>query len=444
MRAVHQAQDLAFHLKAAEKNKTACFKKEDQLRQLQHQLSFWQHMNTVQNEKIAGQLETIAKGRSELAGLNEQIFEMQERLVKIRVKFGVGNKEHKAPSTLNTKNIMGRAGRISASAEPAINYGSDKNVCDESLNVNNMLGTRKNVDNDDNFLHENIITWNQKNLIATKRCWQENAQAKPPLHDTDMFSSTTFKEQSDLDINILNRGKEIGDIESTKSVDNRLITKDTLKVTKDRSSQTIQTSKGISAEKAKDVKVAEGLEKEQMSSSTRNVSTNIGETSGEDDSFIKLLSEDDDPVNTDEDSDVMTVPPEAQNPEMIRQIPAIIKNSSRTADIRKSGSLSPPNDDSSSDLRNARTSSIEENGVCDIKINVEVDDTKRSEKKEAIDDPDQSASNSEVNGTVKKDSRKRVSFEHSSMLRSACIEGNLELVKSLDFSGGSRDIDGKL
>ena len=83
MRAVHQAQDLAFHLKAAEKNKTACFKKEDQVRQLQHQLSFWQHMNTVQNEKIASQLETIAKGRSELAGLNEQIFEMQERLVKI-------------------------------------------------------------------------------------------------------------------------------------------------------------------------------------------------------------------------------------------------------------------------------------------------------------------------------------------------------------------------
>ena len=45
---------------------------------------------------------------------------------------------------------------------------------------------------------------------------------------------------------------------------------------------------------------------------------------------------------------------------------------------------------------------------------------------------------------MKKDARKRVSFEHSSMLRSACVEGNLELVKSLDFSGGSRDIDGKL
>ena len=43
-----------------------------------------------------------------------------------------------------------------------------------------------------------------------------------------------------------------------------------------------------------------------------------------------------------------------------------------------------------------------------------------------------------------KSARKSVSFEHSSMLRSACVEGNLELVKSLDFSGGSRDIDGKL
>merc|ERR1712212_856693 len=89
MKAVHKVQDLAFHLKAAEKNKTICLKKEEEVNNLRRQLSFWQHMNAVQNEKITQQLERISKGRDELAGLNEQIFEMQERLVKIRVKFGV-------------------------------------------------------------------------------------------------------------------------------------------------------------------------------------------------------------------------------------------------------------------------------------------------------------------------------------------------------------------
>ena len=116
MKAVHKVQDLAFHLKNAEKKTAICLKKEEEVENLKRQLSFWQHMNAVQNEKITQQLETIAKGRDELAGLNEQIFDMQERLVKIRVKFGVGNKEHKAPSSGNK---MTRIGRISASAEPA-------------------------------------------------------------------------------------------------------------------------------------------------------------------------------------------------------------------------------------------------------------------------------------------------------------------------------------
>ena len=46
MKAVHKVQDLAFHLKAAEKNKTICLKKEEEVNNLRRQLSFW-HIKTV-------------------------------------------------------------------------------------------------------------------------------------------------------------------------------------------------------------------------------------------------------------------------------------------------------------------------------------------------------------------------------------------------------------
>ena len=67
-------------------------------------------------------------------------------------------------------------------------------------------------------------------------------------------------------------------------------------------------------------------------------------TQCEEEAYIKLLSEDDEAVNTDEDSDVIPVPVETQDLEMVNGIPPIIKNLSRSADIRKSRSLSPSND----------------------------------------------------------------------------------------------------
>ena len=167
MRAVHKTQDLAFHLKTAEKAKSVCFKKEEQVSNLQRQLSFWQHMNSVQNEKITQQLATIAKGRDELAGLNEQIFEMQERLVKIRVKFGVGNKEHKAPST---KNSLARPGRISASAEPSLCITYNTNSCNGNINDNSSTKTPFN--DKQKLLLDNIDENERNNEITTRRCWQ--------------------------------------------------------------------------------------------------------------------------------------------------------------------------------------------------------------------------------------------------------------------------------
>ena len=98
------------------------------------------------------------------------------------------------------------------------------------------------------------------------------------------------------------------------------------------------------------------------------------------------------------------------------------------------------------EIRMGDTCSINgENKVCDIRISIEevndsVDRTETENTKLPLKTNDVSTCNGKKESP---NSRKRVSFEHSAMLRSACVEGNLELLKSLNFSVG-RDIEGNL
>jgi hypothetical protein len=463
MRAVHKAQDLAFHLKAAEKNKTFCFKKQEQVCHLQRQLSFWQHMNAVQNEKITEQLDTISKGRDELAGLNEQIFEMQERLVKIRVKFGVGNKEHKAPSILSARNNMVRTGRISASAEPTLFVDSNnkKNHFNGDINIHSPGNKKLNYI--ENLLLEDVDENSENHTITTKRCWQDFTNIK------SLESPPALQNTKEKDIVVIN-----GRVSNTMDVTTKISSNskfDLISVTNNATVPNNPKSNNDSASETEENILSYDNEQNEMSNftvlkneipntqiswaskeveiETENKSTNHESTIGEDDSFIKLLSEeDDDPVNTDEDSDVMTHPVTTQDLEMVSNIPPVIKNASRSAGIRTSRSLSPYNEHESCVIDDSTNETVSINGektTCDIKINVEdengiVKSTEREIGKLSI------KANDDGTCKVKKESpnsTKRVSFEHSAMLRSACVEGNLDLVKSLNFGMG-RDIKGKL
>merc|ERR1712038_640625 len=102
----------------------------------------------------------------------------QERLVKIRVKFGVGNKEHKAPSVLSARNNMVRTGRISASAEPALFVSSKnkKNSCNSDINVSSQ--ENKKLDIHEDILPQIISDNIDRSKITTKRCWQELSNIK--------------------------------------------------------------------------------------------------------------------------------------------------------------------------------------------------------------------------------------------------------------------------
>ena len=433
MRAVHKVQDLAFHLKTAEKNKSVCLKKEEEVENLKRQLSFWQHMNAVQNEKITQQLETISKGRDELAGLNEQIFEMQERLVKIRVKFGVGNKEHKAPSSGNN---MTRIGRISASAEPTFksfceghgeNHGSFSNVKSNPI--------KRGTNYSENLLLENTEENNEINKITTKRCWQQIPTIKS-LESQHVLQNTFLNEEKDVtETSKFNHAVKLSsekdlNIISIPEIDILNLTDDSFSDCNDEKC----TAKGV--------KTCNRLTKPLINGSQQNKLKNNDRSYDEEDSFIKLLSEDDDPVNTDTDSDVRTHPVESEELDMITNVPPVIINSSRSADIRKSRSLSPANENDTCDIGNVtnqKLASGDKKNGCDIKINIQGENGELIS--EAYDSEDALLpilSNDKKGGS---NATKRVSFEHSAMLRSACVEGNLDLVKSLYFSAG-RDIEG--
>ena len=340
MKAVHKVQDLAFHLKNAEKKTAICLKKEEEVENLKRQLSFWQHMNAVQNEKITHQLETIAKGRDELAGLNEQIFDMQERLVKIRVKFGVGNKEHKAPSSGNK---MTRIGRISASAEPAFKSfgGSIREKQDNSTNNNVACNPiKRGTHYSDNLLLENIEENNEKNKITTKRCWQQipniiSLESPPVLQKstqdeskTSSFNVTTMLPFT-TDLNVM----EVPKIDISDSTDDSSSDRNEIEHT------------GNGTEYHNEVAhLPFNGSKNELKQQSMKQTINKDKSYDEEDSFIKLLSEDDDPVNTDTDSDVRPHPVETEELDMIANIPTVIKHLSRSADIRKSRSISPINE----------------------------------------------------------------------------------------------------
>ena len=449
MKAVHKVQDLAFHLKAAEKNKTICLKKEEEVNNLRRQLSFWQHMNAVQNEKITQQLERISKGRDELAGLNEQIFEMQERLVKIRVKFGVGNKEHKAPSS---ENGMTRIGRISASAEPTF-QSFEEGIRERQFSVGGKnltsIPIKRGSQYTENLLLENIEENNETNKIITKRCWQQIPNIKS-LESPPVLQNTLHEERIDLKTNSLGKiinetSKECSNVINTYNVHvpntiNEYFTetngdKNAANGDEHRDNETILKN-SESQKTAKDIPYKNSIEN--------------GKTYEEEDSFIKLLSEDDAAANTDSDSDVRTHPVETEELDMITKIPPVIKNLSRSADIRKSRSISPSNEVDTCEDRNTADrfmSCRNKNNGSEIKIKIQgengeiISESYESQDKLppilTVDNPEYNEKKNSSNAT------KRVSFEHSAMLRSACVEGNLDLVKSLNFSGG-RDIEGKI
>ena len=449
MKAVHKVQDLAFHLKAAEKNKTICLKKEEEVNNLRRQLSFWQHMNAVQNEKITQQLERISKGRDELAGLNEQIFEMQERLVKIRVKFGVGNKEHKAPSS---ENSMTRIGRISASAEPTFqSFGEGIRERQFSVGDKNItsIPIKRGSQYTENLLLENIEETNERNKIITKRCWQNIPNIKS-LESPPVLQNIIQKDKIDLKTNC--RGEITK--EASKDGSNVIRTSNVhaTNVMNDSFSECNNEKYAAKGDEHKDNETI--LKNGESQKITREIpiknSIENGKTYDEEDSFIKLLSEDDAAANTDSDSDVRTHPVETEELDMITNIPPVIKNLSRSADIRKSRSVSPSNEVDANEDRNTADGFIpcrDKNNGSDIKIKIQgengeiISESYESQAKLppilTIDNPEYNEKKNSSNAT------KRVSFEHSAMLRSACVEGNLDLVKSLNFSGG-RDIEGKL
>ena len=184
--------------------------------------------------------------------------------------------------------------------------------------------------------------------------------------------------------------------------------------------------------------------KNELKQQSMKQSINNDKSYDEEDSFIKLLSEDDDPVNTDTDSDVRPNPVETEELDMITNIPPVIKHLSRSADIRKSRSVSPTSE--SENPTDGNLSSRDIKNGCDIHIQIQGTDGKIISESNEFEDTLPSILLHDNSGcTAKKDvsnATKRVSFEHSAMLRSACVEGNLDLVKSLNFNEG-RDIEGK-